>query len=237
MNGSGRLHAFIALVFLLAGGITAGVAYLSLMRQAASEVARTSSVVMEAALGVRAYTSAQIKPELDPLLEQRFLPQTVPSFAAMQSVGALKDRHSEYRYREAAFNPTNPRDRARGWEEVLIRQFAADPKLTELSGEVHDGGAALHYAARPIRIVDATCLRCHSTPAAAPRTLLAAYGDKGGFGWQMNEVVGAQIVTVPVAVPQQQALLSFRQLMLWLAGLLMLLYAVTVVMVNRLLDE
>ena len=50
-------------------------------------------------------------------------------------------------------------------------------------------------------------------------------------------MVGAQIVTVPVAVPQQQALLSFRQLMLWLAGLLMLLYAVTVVMVNRLLDE
>jgi protein-histidine pros-kinase len=52
------------------------------------------------------------------------------------------------------------------------------------------------YLARPIR-AEAKCLICHSVPAAAPRTLIARYGSDNGFGWQADEVIGAQIVSVP----------------------------------------
>jgi hypothetical protein len=37
------------------------------------------------------------------------------------------------------------------------------------------------YLARPIRN-EAQCSTCHSTPSAAPRTLIARYGNDNGFG-------------------------------------------------------
>ena len=70
----------------------------------------------------------------------------------------------------------------------------------------------LLYISRPIAITNPGCLACHSTPEAAPATLIAKYGNTNGFGWNLNEIVGAQIVTVPMAVPlarAQQALFTF----------------------------
>jgi HAMP domain-containing protein len=61
------------------------------------------------------------------------------------------------------------------------------------------------YIARPLRITDAACLRCHSSVEAAPRTMVDRYGPANGFGWQMGEVIGAQVVSVPMALPLQRA--------------------------------
>lgn len=46
---------------------------------------------------------------------------------------------------------------------------------------------------------------CHSTPANAPQTMIDSYGNANGFGWKLNEVVGAQIVSVPMSLPLQRA--------------------------------
>jgi protein-histidine pros-kinase len=35
--------------------------------------------------------------------------------------------------------------------------------------------------------------------------MVKIYGDANGFGWKHNEIVGAQIVTVPMAIPIQNA--------------------------------
>jgi len=48
-------------------------------------------------------------------------------------------------------------------------------------------------------------MQCHSTVDAAPQTLLAKYGPNNGFGWTMNEAIGAQVVSVPMSVPLQRA--------------------------------
>ncbi len=54
------------------------------------------------------------------------------------------------------------------------------------------------YLARPIR-AQPECLSCHGLATAAPATLITRYGHDNGFGWQANEVIGAQIVSVPFA--------------------------------------
>ena len=41
-------------------------------------------------------------------------------------------------------------------------------------------------------------MACHSTPDRAPKSQLIAYGDKNGFGWKLGDVVGAQIVSLPI---------------------------------------
>ena len=42
-------------------------------------------------------------------------------------------------------------------------------------------------------------MQCHSDPALAPRSQILTYGDQNGFGWELNEIVGAQIISVPAS--------------------------------------
>jgi protein-histidine pros-kinase len=51
--------------------------------------------------------------------------------------------------------------------------------------------------------------------------MVNVYGSGNGFGWRLNEIVGAQIVSVPLSVPQALARRALGRFMLWLAGFLL----------------
>jgi protein-histidine pros-kinase len=59
---------------------------------------------------------------------------------------------------------------------------------------------------------------CHSTVEAAPKTMVDRYGPANGFGWQLNEVIGAQVVVVPTAVPVARANAAFQTFMISLTA-------------------
>jgi protein-histidine pros-kinase len=141
----------------------------------------------------------------------------VPFYAATQNFLRLRERHPDYTYKEATLNPTNPRDRAADWEADIIQRFRNDGHAREVSGGRDTPMGKALYLARPIRN-DAQCTRCHSTPAAAPRNLIARYGGDNGFGWQPDEIVGAQIVSVPFARAAANADRVFRALMISMAA-------------------
>ena len=112
-------------------------------------------------------------------------------------------------YKEATLNPTNPRDRAAGWEVDVVNQFRNGADLKEFVGERDTPAGRSLFVARPLRITNAACLQCHSSVDAAPRTMIEKYGPANGFGWNLNEVIGAQIVSVPLDVTVQRAERSF----------------------------
>ena len=87
------------------------------------------------------------------------------------------------------------------------------------------------YFARPIRITNPACLGCHSTPDVAPESMIKLYGDTNGFGWKLDEVVGAQIVTVPMTVPIRHAERAFITFMSTIGGV----FLVIIVVLNVLL--
>lgn len=206
------------------------------LHDAQEEVTRQSALIMESALAVRGYTTTRIKPHLDPKLADVFLPETVPAFAATETINLLRKKYPDYGYKEAALNPTNPRDLAHEWEAAIIRRFREDPASTEAVGERYgQNGQPQWYVARPIRITNPQCLNCHSTPTAAPASLIRAYGQQNGFGWNLNEVIGAQIVTVPMAVPLAQADAAFRTFLLSIVAVLALTLLVLNVMLSRLI--
>jgi protein-histidine pros-kinase len=72
--------------------------------------------------------------------------------------------------------------------------------------------------ARPLKVGSQGCLRCHSTPEAAPPTMIALYGSQNGFGWKLNEVVAAQVVSIPLGVPLQRAFANLLLLIAMLGG-------------------
>jgi protein-histidine pros-kinase len=43
--------------------------------------------------------------------------------------------------------------------------------------------------------------------------MVKLYGSANGFGWKENEIIAAQIVSVPVSLPVKMADRSFRQLL------------------------
>jgi HAMP domain-containing protein len=86
--------------------------------------------------------------------------------------------------------------------------------------------------ARPI-VNTAPCLTCHSTPDAAPKSMIALYGTQNGFGWKPNEIVAAQIVSVPMAVPLARAARVRWLLLIPYVGVILLLF----LLLNLLLDQ
>ncbi|MBC7993149.1 MAG: DUF3365 domain-containing protein [Rhizobacter sp.] len=233
MNLKLRFNLVFALLFVLSLVVAGGTVYRMVQTNASAEVVRDAQRMMDVAIAVRGYTVDNIKPHLDPMLDRHFLPETVPAFAATETLARLAAKQPGYSYKEATLNPTNPRDKPTPWEKDVVERFRADPKTTELSGEVSGPQGGLFYVARPIRITNPTCLACHSTPAAAPPSLLAKYGSANGFGWQLNEVIGAQVVAVPIALPQEKA----KQLFLTFTGALVAVFVVLFLVLNWLLQR
>ena len=218
-----KLLIKFSLVFILVQGTGMAVAaFLShrfLEANARDQVIQQARLMMASIRAVRDYTTVQTSPLLSPLQTHArlFLPQTVPAYAATESFNLLRRGFPDYSYKEATLNPTNPRDRAVEWEADLIRSFRDDASKKQMVGE-HDafGGRTL-FLAQPIK-ADQPCLQCHDTASTAPAALVRRYGPDNGFGWKSGEVIGAQILLVPMAYPQQLARNAFASLLVYLAG-------------------
>lgn len=214
-----KFNLVLVVVFLL--GIAGAAIYYDryLEQYALDDVRYNSNVLMETALAVRGYTQDNIKPHLDPLNAQNFLPESVPAFAATEVVHRLRDRYLGYDYKEAVLDPSNPRDRATEWEARIIDRFRSGKAGKEITGFHGDGMSRTMFVARPIQVNNPACLACHSTPEAAPASMIKVYGAKNGFGWKLHDIIGMQIVQVPVFYPLEKARQTFLSFMISLLAI------------------
>ncbi|HEY2346782.1 MAG TPA: DUF3365 domain-containing protein [Xanthomonadaceae bacterium] len=220
-----KFNLILILVFAIALAPAAYFTNRLLQQNARTQVVEQARLMMETSLAARNYTSKQIKPLLAPRLAEEFLPQTVPAYSATEIFNLLRVDRPEYTYKEATLNPTNPRDRATDWEADIVNAFRADDHLAELTGERGGPLGNMLYLARPIRITDPGCLACHTSAALAPASLVKAYGPSNGFGWKLNDIIGAQVVSVPTAVPAAMAQSAFLALLGSLAGVFVFIMA------------
>jgi HAMP domain-containing protein len=195
------------------------------------EVLQQAAVMMAQASAIRDYTAKEIEPLLADQIKVRFLPHTVPSWAAQTNLRALAAQFPDYSYKEAALNPTNPADRATDWESGIIAEFARNPSLRDFVSTRDSPAGPILSISRPIRITDKDCLTCHSTPSAAPASMIDLYGSANGFGWKLGDVIAAQIVSVPMQVALDRANEAFKVYLLALVAV----FAVTIVLLNLLL--
>jgi len=223
----------LSLFLVAAIGTTASgfISYNLLHKHAQEEILHTAGIIMESAKANRSYTINEIRPLLKEL-GKGFMPQMVPAYSANQNIALLHKRYPEYSYKEATINPTNPASRATDWESDIVDRFQNNEQEKEIIGEHGTEEHRLLYIARPIRITKAGCLACHGTVEDAPPAMLAKYGSANGFGWKLNQVVGTQIVKVPMSLPLQRANKEFQTFMLSMVVIFMF----TVVILNILLN-
>jgi HAMP domain-containing protein len=226
-----KFNVAILVAFAIGFGIAAIALHKVFIDNADEQVMQNARIMMTAANAIRKYTADELVPLLPMEHDGKFVAETVPAFAAQANFRDVQAAFAGYTYREPALNPTNLTDRTQDWEADIIREFRIDPSKEEVV-VVRDTptGPTLNLA-RPVTITEQACLLCHSTPAAAPAALTASYGSANGFGWKLNETVGAQIVSVPMAIPLQLARTTYITFLV----ILVAIFAIIVLILNLLL--
>jgi protein-histidine pros-kinase len=217
-----KFNVVLFLVFAM-GLITTGFVCRRLLQQnAKAEIMENARIMMEAAIAVRTYTSTQIRPLLETQMKYSFLPQSVPAYSANAYFSQLQKAFPAYAYKEATLNPTNPINRATDWEADIIEEFRKSRDKSEVIGERDTANGRVLYMARPMKVSSPACLTCHDTVEGAPRTMVEKYGPANGFGWKLNDIVTAQIVSVPMQLAAQRARGVFWTFMISLGGVFLL---------------
>ncbi|HJU16027.1 MAG TPA: DUF3365 domain-containing protein [Stellaceae bacterium] len=231
MGLKAKFNLVMLAAFLVGLALAASLSYAIVQKNAREATLQQARIMIDAASAVRGYTDKEVGPLLAAQNSVRFLPQTIPFFAAQTVLRGLPASYRDYAYKEAALNPKNPADQATEWEADIIAAFQNSPDKRELITERDTPEGPTLNLARPVRLDNEGCLSCHSTPQKAPSSMIDLYGTKGGFGWKQGEVVGAQIVTVPMTVAFDKA----HRLFLVLIGGVAAVFAATLLLLNLLL--
>lgn len=224
-----KFNLLLIVVFGLGLALIAVNARSFLMDDAKKVVLSQAELMSASANATRSYTEEEISPVLESTPEHvnTFLPQTIPFYAATVTFNRLRKNFPDYTYKEATLNPTNLVDRAEDWQADIINYFRNNPSVKEFYGERESPVGPALYLAHPI-VAEQGCLTCHSTPSVAPKALVKRYGSEHGFGWKLNEIVGAQIITVPMSVPIKIADDGFRNLLITLGSI----FLATIVLID-----
>lgn len=197
------------LIFLLGILISSVVYYKILLGYAENELTTNANLLISTMDSVRKYNRDEVTSLLKKQSEEKFLPESIPSFAVRGVFDTLtnsyQDQYGEYLYKDAMLNPTSLKDKATDEEETIIEKLRQqDNRVVEnidhgylmINGEKH------FYTARPIKVTQSNCLECHSTLDRAPKSLQilykqGKYGANQGLGWELNKVIGAKVIFIP----------------------------------------
>jgi HAMP domain-containing protein len=230
-----RFNGLLAIVFIIGMTIASSLLFGVFEQNAEAEITGKAKLIVETMNSVRDYTTSNVEPLLKDRLEiePAFLPETVPAFAATEIFQKLRknEGYRSFFYKEATLNPTNLRDKVDEFEKILVEQFRNEPATKKLSGFRDLPGGRIFYIARPLKVDKNSCLRCHSTPDRAPKSQIASYGSEHGFGWNLGEIVAAQVVSVPAESVMNKAEDTLKTVM----GVLLSVFGAIVLTINYLL--
>jgi HAMP domain-containing protein len=218
-----KFNLVLTIVFAVGIAATTFVLRDLLQRNAREEIYENAKLLIESALSVRSYTSANIAPLLETQIKYEFRPEMVSAFSAIELLRNLREANPDYKqflYREATLNPTNPANKAVEWESDIVNSFRNGAVKAPLFGQRDTPNGRMLFVAKPLK-AGAQCLRCHDTAELAPPTMIAKYGSAGGFGWKAGEIIGAQIIQIPETFALARAEGTFRVFMGSLLGVLL----------------
>ncbi len=164
-------------------------------------------------------------------MKYKFLPQTVPAYAATEQFNELRKKHPDYTTRKRRstrpIRATVPRT-GKPTSSTSFRIDVDDDRDRRRARYAHRPHA-LSLAADPDQERRVPDVPQHGRGRAQDddRSLRAT---ANGFGWKMDEVIGAQIVSVPMTVPIERANKTFTAFMGSLAAVFLAIFVLLNVM-------
>ncbi|MBZ4684555.1 MAG: two-component sensor histidine kinase [Desulfomicrobiaceae bacterium] len=172
---------------------------INLRDQLVTDTEHKASLILSQAEAIQAYVAKVLRPTMYARLHSDafILEAMSTSYVTRKIMSSLGLHDEQVRYRRVAVGARNPDYEADSFERATMERFAADPTLTRIEEITQYNGDEVFLAARPVRL-QPSCLRCHGRPADAPKTLLERYGNERGFWRHPGELVGLDMVVVPV---------------------------------------
>jgi len=157
-----------------------------------------SNLALQFDLAIRSYVSEKVRPFAQEHTEEDvFVPEVMStSFVARSIFEKVRKEFPDYIIKFSSDNPRNPYNQAGPEELKMIEHFNNNPDVKRWNGEIEIDGKK-HIAVFSARRMKENCLQCHGDPKDAPASLVARYGDKGGFHRPVGEVVALDTVTIP----------------------------------------
>ncbi|MFN6562544.1 MAG: DUF3365 domain-containing protein [Nostoc sp. ChiSLP01] len=232
-----KFNLLLILVFIVSI-LGSGLALSSVLQgRAQNEVTSQAQILIQMVNAVRNYTQVRIDPLLEPRLETNptFMPEIVPTFSSKEVFENFrkKPEYKNFFHKDATLNPTNLADKADSFETELVERFRNEAKTLEITGFRSLPEGEVFYIAQPLKITQQQCLRCHSTPDRAPKSQLATYGSENGFGWKLNDIVSAQIISVP----SEEIFANAKRTWILIMGLLIAIFAIIIFLINFLIKK
>ncbi len=231
------LNLLIGLMFVAAAIVVVLLVRHDLQEQARLEAGRDSASMVDRHLAIHTYFTKDLKPQVMKLSdrlesEDYFEPTWMSStFAVRKMEQYFKEfasQHSSragFYYKECAINARTPANEADEYERAFLKKLGEDPSLMiETVVRKFDGEPYLTTLRRG-EIMEPVCLRCHSTPDAAPKGLVDVYGPERSFGRKSGEVASAISTRIPLAEAYAEANEFAWQLSGFLIVLLICLFA------------
>ena len=141
----------------------------------------------------------------------------------------LKKIQDRYAIRNVSDNPLNPANSPQPLEHELLRAFRGDRGVTTVQREGELGGQPMLVSSAPI-VSQPGCLQCHGEPEKVHPEITGQYGRSSGYNYKDGDVVGLELVGVPLA--DVNALALQRSLMA--GGLLTAMFALVFLTINLL---
>ena len=226
MKISTRLFLVLAAGYLLVAAVVVAMINYEMRQQAFLEAESKARLILDHNLAAHTYFSHQLKPKLFAWTEsfrspEYFEPTWMSSTYAVREIEKYSKKLSpwNYYYKECAINARSPENEADPYEKSFLKNLADNPKLVVDSTIRVLDGKPYFVTLRRGEVMEASCLRCHSTPDRAPGDLLKLYGDQRSFHRQAGDVVQA----ISIRVPLEEAYAEANRFSIHLAGFFLIL--------------
>ncbi|MDJ0741430.1 MAG: DUF3365 domain-containing protein [Gammaproteobacteria bacterium] len=223
-----RFNLSILAVYALSIAISAPTIYLYTRHEVYQQSNTQLRMLVDIVKSIKGYVGTDLRPY--------FLKQGLFHTAGMSGIVAIsrvaenfKGMQQNYSIRNVSDNPLNAKNSPQPLERDVLQRFRSDRDLREVRVEGLLDGQQMLVRSAPI-VSKKGCLRCHGEPSKVPAEVTAEYGRGSGYHYKVGDVVGLEVVGVPIAdidsIAMQRSLIAI--------GLLTLLFALVFVAINLL---
>jgi signal transduction histidine kinase/DNA-binding response OmpR family regulator len=224
-----RFSLFMGLFALVFGAFVVVRTWHSTRQQLEKLTHEQARLALAFDVAIREYVAESVRPAMAQRIpaDDFVLEAMSTSYVARNVFEKVGEHFPDYIIKFSSENPRNPNNRAGPEESRLLQYFRDNAGHDDWSGPIRLNGEVYYASCRVMRI-DERCLRCHGKPEDAPKKLLESYPEMGGFGYQIGEVAGMDVVAIPQASVRRALWQDAASNSLMLAGCLVLVFGAVI---------
>jgi protein-histidine pros-kinase len=221
-----RFNLSLLLLYFLSIALSAPAIYYFTRSEAFAQANNELRLLGDVVKSIKGYIGKDMRPWF--IEHKQFHSAGFSGIVAVSRVAHhFKELQGSYAIRNVSDNPLNPANSPAPLERDILHEFRADPTLKSLQSQGDLNGQLMLVASAPI-ISQPGCLQCHGEPDQVHEEITTQYGRTSGYHYKDGDVVGLELVGVPIA--DVNALATQRGLVA--VGFLTLLFALIFVTIN-----